>query len=202
MLSSRPQMGQQGEMSATDVVELYAALQHLGVCIWVDGGWGVDALLGKQTRPHKDLDIAIQEQDVPKLRQLLGEWEFREVKLDIARPHNFVLGDAQGHEVDVHVIVLDGSGNGIYGPAHNGQMYPAASLTGIGSIEGKQVRCVSAEWAIRFHRGYQLKDKDLRDVSALCERFGIERPDEYKQMLNRESSRGGRTESARPHKHE
>jgi lincosamide nucleotidyltransferase A/C/D/E len=43
-------------------------LEKLGIEIWVDGGWGVDALLGEQTRPHKDLDIAIQQKDVPQLR--------------------------------------------------------------------------------------------------------------------------------------
>src|SRR5438874_13741981 len=47
-------------MSSKDLVDLYEALGRLGVQIWVDGGWGVDALLGKQTRPHKGLDIAIE----------------------------------------------------------------------------------------------------------------------------------------------
>ena len=171
-----------GEMSADVVLELYMALERSGVRVWVDGGWGVDALLGEQTRPHKDLDIAIQGKDIPTLRQLLAARGFGEVKLEIARPHNFVLGDAEGREVDVHVIVLDASGNGIYGPPHDGQMYPAASLTGSGLIASHEVRCISAQWAVRFHSGYELQEKDLRDVSALCERFGIELPDEYKQM--------------------
>ncbi len=29
-------------------------LQKLGIQIWVDGGWGVDALLGEETRIHKE----------------------------------------------------------------------------------------------------------------------------------------------------
>ena len=32
-------------MEAVDVLDLYNALQKLGVEIWIDGGWGVDALL-------------------------------------------------------------------------------------------------------------------------------------------------------------
>ena len=24
---------------------------------WVEGGWGIDTLLGKQTREHRDIDI-------------------------------------------------------------------------------------------------------------------------------------------------
>ena len=31
--------------------------EELGVTYWLDGGWGVDALYGKQTREHRDIDI-------------------------------------------------------------------------------------------------------------------------------------------------
>jgi lincosamide nucleotidyltransferase A/C/D/E len=168
------------EMSSQDVLELYGALERVGIQIWIDGGWGVDALLGKRSRVHKDLDIAIQQQDLAKLRDLLEARKYQDIKLEQARPHNFVLGDAEGHEIDLHVIVLDDNGNGIYGPAENGQMYPAASLTGVGMIDNHPVRCISPEWMVKFHSGYELKEKDLKDVSAICEKFGIELPDEYK----------------------
>lgn len=166
-------------VTSIDVIDLYTTLENLGVEIWIDGGWGVDALLGKQSRHHQDLDIAIQQKDVPKLRQLLHARGYTEIKLEIARAWNFVLGDETGREIDVHVIVLDDQRNGIYGPAENREMYPAASLTGIGLIEGRMVRCISAEWMVKFHSGYELKDKDFQDVSALCEKFGIALPPAY-----------------------
>ena len=103
----------------------------------------------------------------------------RKSKLEDARPWNFVLGDENGREIDVHVIVLDENGNGQYGPAKNGEMYPADSLTGSGLIEGQTVRCISAEWAVKFHSGYVPKEKDFRDVSALCEKFGFGLPTTY-----------------------
>lgn len=84
------------------------------------------------------------------------------------------MGDADDREIDVHVIVLDDQGNGIYGPPENSEMYPAASLTGTGIIDGATVFCISAEWAVKFHSGYALKEKDFRDVAALCKKFGIE----------------------------
>lgn len=112
-------------MKAEDVLGLYNALERSGVQIWVDGGWGIDALLGKETRQHRDLDIAIQQKDVGQLRELLKGLGYEEIRLEIARPHNFVLGNPNGKEVDVHVIVFDGEGNGIYGPVENGGMYPA-----------------------------------------------------------------------------
>lgn len=169
-------------MLSKDALELYDSLERIGVQIWIDGGWGVDALLGEQTRPHKDLDIAIQQKDLPQLRALLGSRGYKDIKTEEARPHNFVLGDGEGREIDIHVIVLDDVGNGIYGPTEEGKMYPAASLTGTGAIQGRQVRCISPEWVVKFHSGYELKEKDLKDVSAICEKFGIEIPEEYKCM--------------------
>jgi len=170
------------KMEAAEVLDLYNALGSLGVEIWIDGGWGVDALLGKQTRLHRDLDIAIQHKDVAKLLELLEARGYHEIKLEIRRPHNFVLADSQGHEIDVHVIILDEQGNGIYGPVQNGEMYPADALAGIGSIAGQTVRCISPEWTIKFHSGYELKEKDYKDVSALCEKFGIELPAQYERF--------------------
>ena len=169
-------------MAAGDVLDLYNALQSSGVEIWLDGGWGVDALLEKQTRSHKDLDVAIQQKDVATLLELLDTRGYREIKLEIRRPHNFVLADNQGHEIDIHVIVMDEHGNGIYGPVENGEMYPAEALAGVGIIAGQPVKCISPEWAINFHSGYELKEKDYKDVSALCEKFGINLPPAYERF--------------------
>jgi lincosamide nucleotidyltransferase A/C/D/E len=36
------------DVEAEDVVEVVAFLEGLGVEVWLDGGWGVDALLGRQ----------------------------------------------------------------------------------------------------------------------------------------------------------
>lgn len=172
-------------MMASDVIQLYELLTAAGVFIWIDGGWCVDALLGEQTRAHSDLDIAIQQKDVPKLRESLAAKGYQEIKLEQARPWNFVLGDPHGREVDVHVIVLDDRGNGIYGPPANGEMYPAAALIGTGVIDRQSLRCISAEWTLKFHAGYELKEKDFRDVSALCTKFGMALPREYERFLKR-----------------
>ena len=176
-------------MTSGDVVDFYKIVTQLGVDLWIDGGWGVDALLGEQTRPHKDLDIAIQQKDVPVLRLLLQARGYADIKLEDARPWNFVLGDENGREIDVHVIVLDGQGNGIYGPPEKGEKYPASSLTGTGNIGGQAVLCISPEWMVKFHSGYDLKDKDFRDVSALCKKFGIDLPAVYERFTRRHISK-------------
>ena len=145
--------------------------------MWLDGGWGVDALLGEQTRQHEDLDIVLQEKDLPKLRQLLEARGYKDVPRDDTSAWNFVLGDDEGILVDVHAFHFDDKGNGIYGD--KGETYPADSLKGTGTINGQQVKCVTADQLVKFHIGYEPDENDKKDVKALCEKFGIEVPKEY-----------------------
>jgi len=165
------------EMSGAVVVQLMQLFEHHGIDVVVDGGWGVDALLGEQTRSHGDLDIALQHKDVPKLRALLEAHGYRDVPRDDTRDCNFVMGNDQGHEVDFHSYTFDAHGKLVFGVE-----YPLRSLTGTGSIQGYRVKCISAEWMVKFHSGYELDENDYRDVSALCERFGIALPVEYESF--------------------
>lgn len=71
-------------MEAGYVIELSKLLEQRQIRVVVGGGWGVDALLGHQTRPHEDLDIAIEHKDVSKLRKLLARKGYKEV----AQPDN------------------------------------------------------------------------------------------------------------------
>ena len=161
-------------MTSADVIDLYGALEGAAIGIWVDGGWSVDALLGRQLRPHRDLDIAMQWKDVPRLRELLAAKGY--VQLRDEGQWNFVLGDAAGHEVDVHAFVYDDDGN-----IFDGCMYPAAALTGAGDIAGHRVRCIAPEYMVAFLAPWIHKwpEKYLPAVAALCEKFAIELPPEY-----------------------
>ena len=169
-------------MTALDVMDLYTRLDNVGIKIWIDGGWGVDALLGKETRTHEDLDIVIQEKDLLKFRKILKEKKYKDIEQVDTRSWNFVLGDDKGHKIDVHVIVFDIEENGIYGSLKKGDMYPATSLSGTGIINGHTVKCISPEYMVKFHTGYKLRDSDFHDVLALCERFDIDYPKEYLKM--------------------
>ena len=59
-------------MSSDDVAQVLDRLAACGIEAWVDGGWGVDALLGKQTRPHADLDLVIARRDCGAARTALA----------------------------------------------------------------------------------------------------------------------------------
>jgi putative acetyltransferase len=87
---------------------------------------------------------------------------------------NFILGDNQGHRIDLHSFEIDTSGENTFGVA-----YRAEHLSGVGMIDGYQVRCVAPDWMVKFHTGYPLDKNDFSDVKALCEKFEIEMPEEH-----------------------
>ena len=168
-------------MTAADVLAFLDQMDGLGIRIWLDGGWAVDACLGRQTRRHGDLDIVIEERHLARAVGALEEDGFGPVPRDDTGPWNFVLGDAEGHEIDFHVIVLDDAGRGRYGPPELGDFaYEAEALTYLGEIDGRTVACMPPEWLVRWHTGYELDADDIADVMALCAQFGIPLPAEYR----------------------
>lgn len=185
-------------MTAEDVVDLYSGLLARGVRLWVDGGWGIDALVGRQTRPHKDLDALVAFEDLPALTRSLGGrgfslkliWEENrwtpspELLPLVGRERPaveaataFVLEDGSGREIDFHVVRFDEQDRGT--PTWETDLvFPPGAFAGRGVIGGTRVRCLSAEAQMRTHTGYALKESDVHDLRLLRERFGIRYPDE------------------------
>jgi len=168
-------------MSSSDLIELLRLLDKAAIDVWLDGGWGVDALLGRQTRRHRDVDIIVSVSNVPKLLDVLGGRGFA-VK-EGAPPNSFVLSDGRGLEVDVHAVVFDDSGNGVY-TMQSGEnwIYPADGFSGRGAVGGRSVACLSATAQVLCHaHGYTPTDKDLRDMELLQQSFQVELPPQLKR---------------------
>jgi lincosamide nucleotidyltransferase A/C/D/E len=163
-------------MTAEDVCAFLNLMDGHGVRIWLDGGWAVDACLASQTRRHSDLDIVIEERHLALVTTALERRGYAPVPRPDTRAWNFVLGDAAGSQINFHVIVLDESGRGRYGPPGTKDYYPAEALAGRGTVNGRTVACIVPEWLVRFHTGYDVDATDWVDVSALCARFGIPIP--------------------------
>lgn len=156
-------------MRAADVLDVIAALESAAIHVWIDGGWGVDALLHEQTREHDDLDIVASADDVPRLVVVLADLGYREIRTWPDSPEVFVLRAG-----DVHPVQFDAEGNGIQ-KIDGGKeaVYPADGLTGTGVIGDHPVRCLTPELQVRSHTGYELKDSDAHDMRALLDRFGV-----------------------------
>jgi lincosamide nucleotidyltransferase A/C/D/E len=164
-------------MDARTAAALIRFLEQHSIEVYVDGGWAVDALLGGETRVHEDLDIAVPHKHVPELRRLLAGRGFEEQAREDSWECNFVLADGDGAKVDVHSYTLDDAGRNIFGVP-----YASEHLTGRGSIDGYAVRSIAAKWLVKFHTGYEVDANDYHDVRLLCERFGIELPEEYRKF--------------------
>ena len=98
-------------MAAHEVIRLLDLLQFAGVTVWLDGGWGVDALLEEQTREHDDLDLVAELSEVPRLTKALVDAGYEQVAGEA--PKSFVLVDLQGRQVDVHPVVFDDDRGGL-----------------------------------------------------------------------------------------
>jgi hypothetical protein len=55
--------------------------------------------------------------------------------------------------------------------------YPAEGFAGRGRVAGQQVRCLTPEVQVLVHDGYELGEKDYRELRQLHDRFGVDLPD-------------------------
>lgn len=156
-------------IDADGVLGIVDLLDAVGVPAWVDGGWGVDALLGAQSRAHADLDIDVAAGDLPATLSALTDAGYavtRDSSLTAV-----VLAHADGREVDVHWVVPTGDGGGDQGQP-NGRFWHYGPPV-VGHIGGSPVRCCSVDTQVRGHHGYPPDDSDRADMRLLAERFGL-----------------------------
>jgi len=123
-----------------DVHQVLGALDAAGVEAVAAGGWGVDALLGEQTRPHADLDLLARIEDDGRIRSVLGSLGFGDVG-GVAT--NYVLRDVSGREVDVHLARFEPGGRVVYVGADVDEWIMPADAFTRGAIGGRAVACLS-----------------------------------------------------------
>jgi len=151
-------------MSWAEVALVLRALNEADIRYWLQGGWGVDALVGRQTRSHRDLDV--------DLDQTL-EAEALYVLNSSATPWRRLAAEPGGADrpgptlVDLHPLLLDQDGT-VRQAALGGSFHviPASCFT-VGQLGGLDVPCLSAAAQLAFHEGYQLRPVDRHDRDLL-----------------------------------
>jgi lincosamide nucleotidyltransferase A/C/D/E len=174
----------QRRMHATEVLEVLDGLKASGLDVWVAGGWGVDALLGAQTRQHDDLDLIVdlaREGEAQTALQALG---FRRIRTEVFHgalmPKQIILRDRAGRIVDLHGVdarTWPGSWRGLLDSAGRSAVpFDPAKPFAVGMIEGRAVECLTPELQLASRQVYELTDPAVADVRALCARFDLGEP--------------------------
>lgn len=153
-------------MPANKVIEVLEALEGKNLSVWIDGGWGVDALVGRQTRDHADLDLAVLLNETPDVIALLHDLGYETFEDEM--PTRLDMRSKEDSRVDLHPLKFDEEGNGQQ-QLQDGSFgtYTAAGLKGTGIIGGRRVACLSRDLQLCFHDGYELDDDDKHDVELL-----------------------------------
>ncbi|MBW5252362.1 amino acid transporter [Streptomyces sp. NBC_01336] len=159
-------------MSASDVLSVLRVAREAGADVVIAGGWGVDALLGEETRSHKDLDLLHRREQEPALVAALTAAGYAQT-LDW-RPARFVLSHPSGPEIDLHPLRFAPDGSAVQSSLDPEKpfRYPAECFV-TGTIAGTRVRCISVGQQVEFHQGYEPGEADLHDMDRLRREFGV-----------------------------
>ena len=163
------------EITEENAVDLIKRAAHAGVGIWIAGGWGVDALLGYQTRPHNDFDLFVQKKDKIAITGILESCGYAENK-EYDFEDNPIWCNTLKGIVDLHLFESVEPGSW----SMQNQTCPSDIFSGQGTIGGIPVRCLTAEAQVEYRHGYELREKDKHDVLLLCDVFGLPIPDSFK----------------------
>jgi len=166
-------------MTAEDVLGVVGVLGEAEIHVWLDGGWGVDALLGRRHREHDDIDLVMDRAVVPAAAEVLADCGYAMAENDLPTRAVFLRHD--GKQIDVHPVSFDANGTGWQaGGAPDGGdcVYPATGFT-TGTVAGTAVPCLAAEVQLAHHLGYEPRPRDVEDMHRLAATFGIVLPAPY-----------------------
>lgn len=152
-------------MSTADVGAVLRLLERSEVSACVAGGFGVDALIGRPTRVHRDLDVVLlgDQDDLGRAVETLRS-EGYEPAPDPPQPgwwtpQAVVLEHPEGMTVDLLPTTRERLA-AVLGVDPLG-------LTESGSLDGLDVLCLSVEAQLRTHEGFGLRPEHTADLALL-----------------------------------
>ncbi len=148
-----------------DLMTVINIMENTSITYWIDGGWGVDILAGKQTRTHRDIDINFDAQQIERLLNILLEYGY---KIDTDwRPVRIELYSENYGYLDIHPFVLNKDGTSKQADLEGGWYEFDEDFFSKAVFEGKTIPCISVKGQKIFHSGYELRDKDKHDISII-----------------------------------
>jgi Aminoglycoside-2''-adenylyltransferase len=158
-------------MPIATVLIAMAAVEASGVEVALMGGWGADALVGEQLRPHHDLDLIVNRDHLDKALMALYaigfvEW-FRNASPmpfgDLRMESAVVVRNPAMRVVDLHAMRFDD---------------PKPALAE-GKIGGRRVTCMSAELQIQANaksraRSRRVKRRYRKNLAAATQALAAE----------------------------
>lgn len=148
-----------------DLTFAITLLENADITYWVDGGWGVDLLAGKQTREHRDIDLNFDATHTEKLLNILIangyqiDTDWKPVRIEL-------YSDKHGY-LDIHPFVLNDDGTAKQADLEGGWYEFGKDIFGKTLFDGKTIPCISLKGQKLFHSGYDLRDKDKHDILIL-----------------------------------
>ena len=97
-------------MQSDEVRRVLDRLAAEDIVVWVDGGWGIDALLEEQTRDHSDLDLVVDRAAVATIKSGLRAEGFEVVRDWL--PTAIAFEHPDGRAIDLHPVELTADGGG------------------------------------------------------------------------------------------
>lgn len=152
-------------MEQSEVHAVLGALRTAGIPTWVAGGWGVDALAGRQTHAHRNLDLLV---DAERLGDCLSTLTARGYAVETDwLPVRVEVGAAGRGWVDVHPVWLAADGSGVQAGLDGTRFdYPPDCFT-TGNLAGREVPCLTAAQKQLLHTGYEPRAQDVHDLRVL-----------------------------------
>ncbi|MGJ6981626.1 nucleotidyltransferase domain-containing protein [Aestuariimicrobium soli] len=154
--------------SADEVVALVDRLESEGITYQVNGGWGVDALVGEQTREHSDVDVFVDGEAFESVSDWLLARGYTEEQDFLPVAVWYVQAtDERINRVDLHPMVLDDDGNGYQSGEKEQYFHHPADARTTGTIAGRSVVVGNRDHLISLHQGYLPQASDLHNLMQL-----------------------------------
>lgn len=148
-----------------DLFKVLDLMDKTGIRYWLDGGWGVDVLVGKQTRMHRDVDINFDSQHTEELLLVL-ERNGYEIITDWS-PVRIELYHPKLSYIDIHPFVISDDGRVKQADLEGGWYEFEADYFGDAIYQERRIYCISAKGQKVFHTGYELREVDKYDIKNI-----------------------------------